>query len=247
MKNPLISCLCVSYNRPQQLALAIECFHGQTYKNKELVIVGHADDEESQRVASEAGPNVVFHAVPKASLGELRNGSIQLSKGDYFCQWDDDDWYHKSRLAEQLKVLRKMKKQACVMAYWLMYDKVNGEAYFSYPTMWAGTIMCHRSIYEAGIHYKSLGKSEDEMYMKELYATNLMVPLVMPSLYIYVYHGRNTWEAEHFKTLFSRGQPLSSKTSTVIGDILSKKYSHSQSSKIMTNLIKEFNYFHAFE
>ncbi len=247
MTSPLISCLCLSYKRPQQLARAIECFRGQTYENKELIIVGHSDDAESLHVAREAGPDVKFHAVPKAILGELRNTSVALSGGEYFCQWDDDDWYHKNRLSEQLKAIRKSKKQACVMAYWLMYDQLTGAGYLSLPSMWAGTLMCSRSVYAEGVLYQNLGKNEDSEYLMELYAKNCLVPLIMPSLYIYVYHGSNTWEQDHFRTIFSHSQRLPASISKLIGKIVSQEYSHAYASKAIMHqeVVREFNYFQA--
>ena len=38
-KCPLISCVCVTHNRPNMLERVIKCFEYQTYNNKQLVIV----------------------------------------------------------------------------------------------------------------------------------------------------------------------------------------------------------------
>jgi len=39
MSNPLVSCLCCTYNRKEPLEEAIQCFVDQDYKNKELIIL----------------------------------------------------------------------------------------------------------------------------------------------------------------------------------------------------------------
>ena len=41
---PLISCICITRNRPGYLSKAIVCFKQQTYPNKELVILYEEDD-----------------------------------------------------------------------------------------------------------------------------------------------------------------------------------------------------------
>jgi hypothetical protein len=133
------------------------------------------------------------------------------------------------------------------MAYWLMYDKVSGEGYLSLPSMWAGTLMCSRNIYEAGVLYQNLAKNEDTEYMMELYTKNCLYPLIMPSLYIYVYHGNNTWESDHFQNIFSQSQRLPYKISKLLGNIVSKKYTHAHASRILMRpeVVREYNYFQA--
>src|SRR3954464_6478512 len=96
---PLISCLCLSYRRPAFLRNAIACFLSQTYFNKELIIIGHNDDNESVNiVASFNAPDIKYFTVPHLPIGHWRNIAVERSAGTYFCQWDDDDWHHNDRL-----------------------------------------------------------------------------------------------------------------------------------------------------
>src|SRR5258705_7030930 len=99
MRGPLVSCLCITKNDLGQLRRSVRCFSAQSYANKELVIVHEGLRPE---VTDWLGrlKNANFRIVPvstrpKKSLGELRNISIAHATGEYFCQWDDDDWYHK--------------------------------------------------------------------------------------------------------------------------------------------------------
>src|SRR5688572_3738294 len=77
---PLISCVCVTRNRPNLLQNVIACFLSQTYPNKELVIV-YEDDDVATKVflKQQRMPEISIFEVASASkltLGALRNFSI---------------------------------------------------------------------------------------------------------------------------------------------------------------------------
>lgn len=127
-KCPLISCVCVTHNRPNMLERVIKCFEYQTYNNKQLVIVYEELDKltkayiDSHTFSNNIKIIMISLSIPKLTLGELRNISIQKSDGEYICQWDDDDWYSCERLEIQLKYLLKMKKSASILLRWIIYD-----------------------------------------------------------------------------------------------------------------------------
>src|SRR6185503_6214400 len=197
---PLISCLCVTRKRIKSLKRAVDCFVHQTYPNKELLILFEDDDPETKEFSLTLNNQhircIEVAANPKLTLGELRNISIKESKGEYFCQWDDDDWYHCERLSFQMNILEISKKKASALAYWLMYDTVKKEAYFSFPTAWAGSLLCKKEITNDAILYPSLSKGEDLHLLLALIQKNYLIPLIAPSLYIYTNSGNNTWERD---------------------------------------------------
>src|SRR6187399_197150 len=105
-KLPLISCLCITRNKIPLLKRAIHCFRNQTYPNKELILVFEDNDNDTKSFVKRLkDKNISIYEIPstpKLSLGELRNISIHKCKGEYFCQWDADDWYHNRRLETQI-------------------------------------------------------------------------------------------------------------------------------------------------
>lgn len=106
-KDPLVSCLCCTYNRPVLLGESIECFLQQDYANKELIIV---NDQEGVTLSVKDCPaNIKMFNVPKRfnSLGEKRNYSKTLGNGEYFCIWDDDDLYTPFRISESVYFMNK--------------------------------------------------------------------------------------------------------------------------------------------
>lgn len=253
MIDSLISCLCVTRNKPYLLKRSIKCFSGQTYKNKELLIVCESDDHDTITFASSLIDDsirlLILDVQPKRTLGELRNLSIEAAKGDFFCQWDDDDWYHNRRLELQMKALRDHYKSGSVLVNWIIYDQPKKEAYLSYTRAWEGSILCKKDIVSKDCHYDHLAKGEDTSFLFKILERNCLVPLMMPCLYVYVIHGNNTWDRQHFEGLLASCQKLSLESSVIIGEILEGSYSHIEASNIlmMSEIQQEFDYFHAFK
>jgi glycosyltransferase involved in cell wall biosynthesis len=251
-KKPLISCLCVS-KRQSQLKNAIESFSQQTYPNKELIVVVNRNDKKCVDYLKKVSVKNVRYFIggdsDKVSLGELRNISVEKSKGEYFCQWDDDDWYHNKRLEVQMDEALKNNKAGSVLAYWLMFDSLHKKAYMSFPHIWAGTILCERSVFSDSMRYPDQPTGEDTAFLRQLYMKNCLYPIVMPALYVYVFHGANTMPPTHFSAFFSQSQVLSKKTSSLIGSIVDGKYSAAKASELITSspVVKEFDYFVAWK
>jgi len=251
-KEPLISCLCVTRNKPGLLEKAIGYFTFQTYHRKELLIVYEDDDiatKEKLREYTDRDIRAIeVPANPKLTLGQLRNLAIQRSSGEYFCQWDDDDWYHSQRLELQMNCLRSSGKAASVLVNWLMFDKPLQQAYFSFTKVWEGSILCRKDLITSEVCYDNRSLGEETNFIFALVAKNCLYPLVMPSLYIYIYHGNNSWNRDHFGKLFSRSQPLSAAVSRLVGDVLDGRYDHRKASQLLSSpkLLREIDYFNSF-
>jgi len=105
--NPLVSCLCCTFNRPVLLGESIKCFLDQDYDNKELIIV---NDQESVNLRMSPLPdNIQIYNHPKRfdSLGQKRNYLKSLAHGEYCCIWDDDDLYVPFRLSESVYFMKE--------------------------------------------------------------------------------------------------------------------------------------------
>jgi glycosyltransferase involved in cell wall biosynthesis len=250
-QQPLISCLCITRNKPSLLKRAINCFLSQTYPNKELIIIYEEGDLNSKDVINSyscgqiSGYEISIH--PKLSLGQLRNISIQRCKGEYFCQWDDDDWYHDQRLELQLYSIQSNFKPVCILTNWLMYDMVEDKSYLSFTRTWEGSVLCRKDLVSDTIKYENASKGEDSTFIKSLLLTNHIFPLIMPSLYIYVYHGNNAWNRAHFIDNFQKSKSLSKSLSIHLKKILSNEYNNREASELLMSreVLEEFDYLHS--
>lgn len=92
-------------DRPALAAKAVKCFEAQTYKNKRLVIF----DTGTGDIVRHHGhfQHCELGGSPK-TIGALRNEANAFAKPDeeILIHWDDDDWSHPNRIAEQVALLQ---------------------------------------------------------------------------------------------------------------------------------------------
>lgn len=201
---PLVSCLMVTADRPALCRRAIRCYNRQTYPNRELVVVEDSTTDLAPVLADvPAGELVHRHVNPDRdlSLGALRNLSLEAARGDLLTQWDDDDWYHRERVAHQVAALHDG-YDACCLHGALMHvasPRMMQHPYIGYlPDGVPGTIMHRRN---ASIRYPELARAEDSVFLKAWPETRrVQLPREASHLFIRCYHGDNTWEKTHFLT-----------------------------------------------
>jgi glycosyltransferase involved in cell wall biosynthesis len=95
---PPVSCICLTYARPELLEEAIYSFLEQDYAGaKELVVLNDFDEQ----VLELDHPEVLVVNVPKRlrTVGEKMNLAVALAAHDILFVWDDDDIYLPHRLS----------------------------------------------------------------------------------------------------------------------------------------------------
>ena len=220
---PSVSCLMVTYDRLGLAKRAIRCFAAQTYPNRELVIV--TDGERRfrrclERFVAETEVEQV-RLVPAdtsgLSLGALRNLSLSAASGDVVCQWDDDDCFHSDRIRVQLEHMRAEAGAACFLTdHFQFLEEDRAMVWVDWTLggksgrdqLLPGTMMMQK---DARFRYPETGpyarRGEDSVLLASLYDHVDVAALRGEGrLYLYTYHGRNTFDREHHRRLvmFSR-------------------------------------------
>lgn len=108
LEDPLITCLCLTRDRREYLAHAIQCFEAQTYTRRELVIV--ADGLSDLEGLALNGFDISVIVAPGV-VGRKRNVGCAAARGSVIAIWDDDDHSAPPRLAYQVGRLREAGKQ----------------------------------------------------------------------------------------------------------------------------------------
>ncbi|MEM7194179.1 MAG: glycosyltransferase [Pseudomonadota bacterium] len=210
---PLISCLCVTRKRPASLRRAIQCFLDQYYVNRELIVLFDSDDADTQDVLDAVpDPRIHAHIVSiehRYSLGELRNHAVELASGEYFCQWDDDDWYAPNRLTQQFQSIRESGKASSFLGRWVINDTVSDQWYLSNHRIWEGSVLCRTSAFENRSPYLPQSKGEELSLIHELYLRDEITICDTPGLYVYTISGENTWQIDHMRGIVESSTTLS--------------------------------------
>lgn len=215
-----VSCLMVTMPVPHRLPYfrqSVADYCRQTHANRELVIVPDQGDPAARaglvaHVASLARDDIRIVDVPgKLTLGALRNASIANARGEFLCQWDDDDRFHPDRLATQLAILRAQGREALCLEDALHYSPATRTLrHLSFrmtrERVFPGSLIVRR---DAAPRYPEEGptalRGEDTAGLLQLFDRGVMgIVAGMPHLYVYVSHGANTSSDDHHRMIADR-------------------------------------------
>jgi hypothetical protein len=201
VSGPLISCLMVTRGGKLPAAFALDCFRRQSWRNRELVIVCDvADSAIEALVASLGDPTIRYVEAAPASLGELRNISVAHARGDFLCQWDDDDLYDAGRLEFMMAALLSHDVAAVFLKRWLIWWPARRQLAVSGSRTWEGSMLVGRDVLPA---YPAQALAEDNITIARLCSMHATLLIDRPSLYCYIVHGANSYENAHFETMVS--------------------------------------------
>ncbi len=137
------------------------------------------------------------------TLGALRNAAIGAARGDYVCQWDDDDRYHPRRLEAQLDALRAAKSDCSLLCDQLHLFAEAREMYWDdwydepYPLNFApGTLFGRR---DALARYPDRRRGEDTALLVSMLRQGRRFARLREHgyLHVYVYDGCNSFDHAH--------------------------------------------------
>ena len=211
MVGPMISCLMVTQEgRLPSLERSIADFARQTERDRELVVVhdGGAAFHDRVRAVAQASAGASIRVVrvrasPRPSLGALRNVAVDCARGEYVCQWDDDDRHHPRRLEVQMEVLRAERSDGSVLADQLHLFAEAREMYWDdwdtqpYPLDFVpGTLLARR---EAIARYPDQARGEDTTLALSMVGAGRRFARIREQgyLYVYVFDGRNSFDHAH--------------------------------------------------
>lgn len=228
-----VSCLCISEFRVDNLKFSYQLYRSQLYQNKELIVIYSQDDIATTHfiaLITKSDTSVVGISLENSSaisLGSKRNIAIKAASGQYICNWDDDDIYHPDRISASIGSIYTSKKNAVVLSNVILYDKNVKQAFLSKRRCWEQTIFCSKNfITKNNIYYSDLNKGEDVNFIAQM-ADSIFI-LCNPILYIYVFHKKNTCDANHFNDHFLCSTRLSAENNIAIANCVDQTVSISQ-------------------
>ena len=140
VRRPLVKAVVavmLTADRPELARRAVEAFRAQTYPHCRMLIW---DTGKPPKVYPEHRNRVLYynaHDLGKKTIGELRNDAnsfammaAQPANIDILIHWDDDDWSHSNRIAEQV-ALQQSSGADCVgyreMLFWRTPEILKGQ------------------------------------------------------------------------------------------------------------------------
>lgn len=250
MTEPLACAVMLTKDRPEMAARAVRCFREQTYPNAFLMIDDTGSSFPSICYEDEGmlnpGMPLINHRKPlksftfgrsgvladcsTASIGVLRNGACHYvfdgCKADIVIHWDDDDWSHPNRIAEQVALLQSSAAD-CVgfneVLFWDERSAKSGGISLTLPREEAwhyhndranyciGATLCYwRKTWEA-YPFEDVSRGEDDRFLqaleragKKVVCADSIAPLGDGPRVIHAIHGGNTW-TPNFEEIVAHG------------------------------------------
>lgn len=108
MSSPAITVIINMYKGETTVSRMIDCVLNQTFKDFELILVDDGSPDRCGEIAEEYAKRDervrVLHK-PNGGLADARNHALEIAKGEYTIQFDQDDWL-------ELKCLEEMYAKA---------------------------------------------------------------------------------------------------------------------------------------
>lgn len=104
-----VSVVIPTYERPEFLPGAIETAIGQTYDDIEVIVVDDGSTENYAPEIVDDYPEIVtcVQLPSNQGLSAARNAGIQEASGEYIAFLDDDDRWHRTKLAKQVREIER--------------------------------------------------------------------------------------------------------------------------------------------
>ena len=147
---PHVCGVMLSHGRAEMKQFAIDAFWKQSYHHKSLLIWTNEADKP---------------------IGELRNEANDYARADILIHWDDDDWSHPNRIAEQVALIQASGADCVGYREMLFWREVEQEAwlYVNDNPNWAlGTSLCYwRKAWERR-PFEAISHGEDTAWLRGL-------------------------------------------------------------------------------
>jgi glycosyltransferase involved in cell wall biosynthesis len=196
---PPVSCICLTYGRPELLEEAIYSFLQQDYAGpKELIVL---NDYDQQLLAFEH-PEVRVINLPKRirTVGEKRNMAVALASHDLLFGWDDDDICLPHRLSLSVERFEPAKGYFKAGSAWFWN---NGQLSGPYSNVFHGISCWSRKLFDAVRGYGAAGSGEDlvfEQRLKGQFPGSTRASDIRPEeiYYIYRWGGTGSYHLSQF-------------------------------------------------
>ena len=211
---PLISCIMPTANRRPFVKLALEHFAQQSWPARELIVVDDGADPVEDLVRG--APDVRYlRLARKTTIGGKRNLACREARGTLIAHWDDDDFYGPDRLRRQVEPILRGEADltGLTMSHVLHLD--SGQFWTAkrelHKRMFVGdvpggTLMYRESLLRSGLRYPEVNLAEDAALIQQATARgHRLLRVETPGLFVYVRHGKNTWQFESGRFLDSHG------------------------------------------
>jgi glycosyltransferase involved in cell wall biosynthesis len=222
---PAVSCICLTYGRPELLEEAIHSFLVQDYAGpKELIVL---NDYAGQSLTFDHADVQVINVNKRfRTVGEKMNAAVALASHDLLFVWDDDDVYLPHRLSFSVSRFDRQKGFFKPDKAWYWENgKLSGPAnnLFHVASCWS------RDLFDAVAGYAAEGTGYDlifERRLEEQFPGSVAAYDIRPEevYYLYRWSGTGSYHMSAFGIMPWCAVELRAVRSVAIRNTMDRKY-----------------------
>lgn len=130
--NDKVSIIIPVYNVELFVERCLESVINQTYENIEIIIINDGSTDGSMKLCEkyqERDTRIKLVSQNNMGLSAARNKGIELSKGNYICFIDSDDWVEKDYVKFGIDMITKTNAEVAVVGHYISNDYSDRIAY----------------------------------------------------------------------------------------------------------------------
>ena len=143
-RRPSVSVVIPAFNAARWLPVSIESVLGQTWEDRELIVVDDGSTDATEAVVTSYGRRLTYVRTPNTGAAAARNRGVALARGEYVAFLDADDAWFPLKLERQLTLFAKEPELRWVYADALVIEEGgHGTPYSvgSSTTLWSGDVL----------------------------------------------------------------------------------------------------------
>ena len=129
---PLVSIIIPVYNSEELLRFSLKSAINQTYKNKEIIVIndGTENEKKIKTILDLYKEFPINYISLKKNMGVSNSLNLGLKKsnGKYICWLSHDDILMENKIAEQMKLLNNLKREAIISSNFIQFDHSNNKS-----------------------------------------------------------------------------------------------------------------------
>jgi glycosyltransferase involved in cell wall biosynthesis len=143
----------------------LQCWQGQTYQNRELLIV--SDGQDVRDLVPDDDRIRLIHIEEGYTIGQKRNFGCEQACGEVIAHWDDDDWYAPDRLTQQIQRMQETGKAVTGYSSIIFEGDTGRWKYLGHGAYAVGTSLVYRKEFWERHKFPAKMIGEDGDFVRE--------------------------------------------------------------------------------
>lgn len=197
----MVTVITPTTDRPEWLKRSIKCFLGQTWPEREMLILDDGWEPSKEIIPVNAGVRY-WYSPCKMTVGEKLNWLCERAQGEIIVRFDDDDWSSPDRIALQVQDLDNQRAGLVGYDKLFYYDTRTREAFrYDYPApkMYApGLTQCFLKSFWKQSPYPPKNIGEDSAFSDAGRAQGRLWSCAAGEHFVARVHGKNSSCHAHY-------------------------------------------------